>query len=84
MTPNPFDESKEQWRVDRLSLYMQKLKQVAKENNTELLDVWAMFEDYKKQNDSMKSLLLDGVHPNDTAHELIAKELSPIVAELLK
>lgn len=25
----------------------------------------------------MTSQLLDGVHPNDTAHELIAKELSP-------
>lgn len=84
MTPNPFDESKEQWRYDRLSLYMQKLKQVAKENNTELVDVWAMFEAYKKENETMKPLLLDGVHPNDIAHELIANELSQIVYELLK
>jgi len=75
MTPNQFDDRKEAWRLERLALYKDQLKRVAKENNLPLIDVWELNEQYKKENGSLTPLLLDGVHPNDEAHEIIAEKL---------
>ncbi len=59
------------------------LKRVAKENNLPLVDVWELNEQYKKENGSLTPLLLDGVHPNDEAHEIITEKLYIKIKNLL-
>ncbi|GGK33989.1 hypothetical protein GCM10007962_30550 [Yeosuana aromativorans] len=83
MTPNQFDERKEAWRLERLSLYKNELKRVAIENNLPLVDVWELNEQYKKENGSLSALLLDGVHPNDKLHEVIAEKLFTLIKGML-
>jgi len=83
MTPNQFDERKDKWRNDRLFLYVEQMRKVAKEYNTKLIDVWELNNDYLKKNPSLKPLLIDGVHPNDLAHEIIANEIEVFFSESL-
>jgi len=65
-----------------LTQYVQKVREVAKSNDVPLVDVNRLFEEYGQQEgQSVSDLLLDGVHPNDAGHRLVADHL---MKQLLK
>lgn len=96
MTPNPLrwtDKLKLRfgrapYAVDKpdgmdvfLRSYAQATREVAKDTGTPLIDVMAVFEAYgTKQNHSIDDLLLDGIHPNEKGHRLIADLLCQQIA----
>ena len=58
------------------------VRKLATEHKVPLVDIYQIFQDYNKQpNQSIDTLLLDGMHPNDRGHQIIAKIL---IAEILK
>jgi len=76
MTPNSFGADKAFWRHKRLAAYAQVLREVAASQQVELIDIWQMFEDFDAvEGQSKDDLMLDGVHPNDAGHRLIAERL---------
>ena len=62
--------------------YAASVRKLATEHKVPLVDIYQIFQDYNKQpNQSIDTLLLDGMHPNDRGHQIIAKIL---IAEILK
>ncbi|MCA9204545.1 MAG: hypothetical protein KDA59_15935, partial [Planctomycetales bacterium] len=62
-----------------LAKYNDVIRRVAKENQVELVDIRAaMFRHASRPGQSLDALLLDGMHPNDDAHALIAEQLAPV------
>ncbi len=77
MTPNPLGNRFEQWRHTRLAQYAEAAREVALSENVELVDVWKGYESYAKQpGQQVDDLLLDGMHPNDAAHAMVAELLT--------
>lgn len=73
MTSNHFGANKAQWRTDVLEVYVNRARQVADEQNVELIDVWQMYVDYNAvDGQAYDDLLLDGVHPNAEGHRMVA------------
>jgi len=65
-----------------LAKYAVSVRRLATENNIPLIDIYQVFQTYDKQSDqSIDTLLLDGMHPNDRGHQIIAKIL---IAEIMK
>ena len=64
-----------------LAPYCEAVRRVAREEGAELIDVQQAFPDQaQKQGVSVDALLLDGMHPNDQGHRLVADLL---IARLL-
>ena len=64
-----------------LKTYAETAREVAAETGTTLVDVYALFEAYDaKDGQSMDDLLLDGMHPNDAGHRLVAEALMGVIA----
>jgi lysophospholipase L1-like esterase len=63
-----------------LSPYAASVRLLAKREKLPLIDVYAAFQEYGTRH-SMDDLLLDGMHPNDKGHRLVADLL---MAEILK
>lgn len=59
----------------RLAQYVEVIKKLSEKYNTGLVDNFRLFSDYYAQNTSGEELLLDGVHPNDKGHALMADKL---------
>jgi lysophospholipase L1-like esterase len=65
-----------------LRAYAEKVRQIATTENIPLIDVYRIFEETEgKDGRSVAELLLDGIHPNDPGHRLLADQL---IALLLK
>jgi lysophospholipase L1-like esterase len=65
-----------------LLTYAASVRKLAKEHQVPLIDIYQIFQDYNRQpNQSIDTLLLDGMHPNDRGHQIIAKIL---IAEIMK
>lgn len=80
MTPNPLGRRYEPWRAKRLARYRTATIRVAKANRVVLVDVWKLFnKEIRENGGSMDDLLLDGMHPNDRAHKLIAEVLDNVI-----
>lgn len=80
MTPNPIGKKYESWRHKRLKKYMKATKRLANQQEIPLVDVWALF--YKNascQTEGVDALLLDGMHPNDAGHKIMAEALIKII-----
>ncbi len=61
----------------RLRLYVEVVRKIAKRESLPLIDVYQLFEKAgKEEGQSVRDLLLDGMHPNDQGHLLIAEELA--------
>ena len=76
MTPNPIGKKHEQWRYDQLKLYSDATRDLATKKKLHLADVWKLFNEYAQSNHSVvDSLLLDGIHPNEKGHEIMAAAL---------
>ncbi len=53
--------------------YAESVRRIAREMKVPLVDVYQLFVNYhQKDGSSMDDLLLDGIHPNDRGHRLIA------------
>jgi len=63
--------------------YVAAVRALAEEENVPLADVYRIFAEYAKHH-SYAQILLDGVHPNDFGHRLIADELLRIIPEVLQ
>jgi sialidase-1 len=61
-----------------LSKYNAALRQLAKDLDVPLIDVHAAFTKHGPD-----KLLLDGMHPNDKGHEIIAELLTPVLQKVL-
>ena len=75
-------------RVDGLCVtlrqYAESVRTVAKQEAVPLVDVFAAFEEYDKADgQSTDALLLDGMHPNDAGHAIIADMLLPKILAIL-
>ncbi len=100
VTPNPLRWSKATralygkppYRVqepDGFSLilrdYAELVRKVAREEKISFVDVYAAFDEYDRpKGQSMDELLLDGMHPNEKGHRLVADRLIPKVKEALR
>ncbi len=66
----------------KLQEYAEAVRRMAKSEDVPLIDVYHGFEDYAKTHgNSVDDLLLDGIHPNERGHRLVADQL---IAELLQ
>lgn len=70
---------------DRLIQYVKVVRHLARKYKLGLVDNYKLFIKFqRKSGESYDSLMLDGVHPNDRGHELIAGELVKEVLKILK
>ncbi len=80
MTPNQPRSDFEPWRRRRTLLYVNALRQVAKDAGVELVDVWEAYSRYHAvEGQSVDDLLLDQIHPNDQGHALVARLLAQTI-----
>lgn len=60
--------------------YVESVRRIAREEDIPLVDVYAAYEAYDKTgNQSADDLLLDGMHPTDKGHRLVADLLIPAI-----
>ncbi len=68
-----------------LTLYAQKVRDIAKSAQVPLVDVYQDFESFGKQDgQSTSDLLLDGMHPGKLGHRRIADQLISVLSETRK
>ncbi len=83
MTPNPIGKKFESWRYKRVENYAREVRDLAKKFEIPLLDTWNLFYSYaESRGDIIDELLLDGLHPNDLGHEVIAENLVKLIMEI--
>ncbi|WP_339903980.1 SGNH/GDSL hydrolase family protein [uncultured Cyclobacterium sp.] len=75
LAPNGLRGKYPEYQNVRLAQYVEVVKKLSVKYNTGLLDNFRLFSDYYAQNPSREELLLDGVHPNDKGHALMAEKL---------
>lgn len=74
MTPNALNRGKDY--SDRLLKYAEVVRELSKTYKTGLVDNLEKFYDYGRKNGLLlDSLLLDGMHPNDVGHKLMAETI---------
>lgn len=85
MTSNCIGAEFEQWRYKLTESYAQAARELSESQSKPIVDVWMLFESYGKQRGrSTEDLLLDGVHPNDRGHAIIAAALTDQIATILQ
>jgi lysophospholipase L1-like esterase len=63
------------WNV-LLKDYAQSVRRIAKARSVTLVDTYQVFKDYSaRDGHDLNDLMIDGMHPNDAGHALIAKHL---------
>ena len=63
--------------------YAQAVRETAEKHKVPLVDVYAAYLAYGKiENQSVNNLLLDGMHPNDKGHRIVAGLLIPEIVKL--
>jgi lysophospholipase L1-like esterase len=68
-----------------LKRYADAAREVARAEGVPLVDVYAAFEAHgKEKGHTVDELLLDGIHPNEKGHRLVADLLLARIPELLK
>ena len=76
----PYDPKVEDGFSAPLIPYVEAMRTVAEEEKVPLVDITRLFHDYGKAEGSQTDdLLLDGVHPNEKGHQLIAEALLPVL-----
>ena len=66
-----------------LQPYAEAVRVLAKEKKVPLIDVYAVFEAYGKvPGQSVDDLELDGMHPNDKGHRIVADLLIALILKL--
>jgi len=78
MTPGLLGSNLAPWRDARLATYADAVQKVAQDTDSPFVDVRAIMG----RMPSVDELLLDGTHPNDVGHMLVAEALTQLIAEL--
>ena len=79
----PYDPDDPQGFDAPLSPYRTAVREVADQEGAPLIDVFQAFADYaKRTNRPVDDLLLDGMHPNDEGHRIVAELLAEQVVKL--
>lgn len=81
MTPNRIT-SYNTVSEDRLTLYVQVIRDVATAQGVPLVDLWTRYTQYMADTAPKSTLTLDGVHPNGLGQTLAARMLIPAIQEL--
>lgn len=80
LTPNPIGRKYRGFHERRLKKYMKAVKRLAKNNSLPLINTWKIFPEYvRTKHEDIDALLLDGIHPNDEGHKIIAEALAKII-----
>jgi acyl-CoA thioesterase-1 len=79
LQPFPWSTSGKCYSTERMQLFNTALNTFCDNNNLLLVDVWNSFNTHP----DLDSLFFDGIHPNATGHELIARTVQPKLAELI-
>ena len=76
IAPNILGASYGDFQNKRLLKYVKVVRKLSRQYDTGLVDNYKLFQKYAKQNGiSYEDLMLDGCHPNDRGHKLIAAHL---------
>ena len=68
-----------------LETYADTVRQVAREQQVPLVDVWTLFRNAAaKDKNGLGTLLLDGMHPNDRGHRLVTDALRAVVSRVFR
>jgi len=74
----PYQPDREDGCNVRLLLYADVVREISRTRSVRLVDVFKLFEAAGSGRDrSVDDLLLDGIHPNEQGHQLIAEQLLP-------
>ena len=87
LPPNPLGSKYEQFRIDQVRKYADCIRDIAKEQDLILVDSWELFYGHANAIHTDKNidfLYLDGIHPNDEGHELIAEALFKQLCKKIK
>lgn len=80
LTPNPLGKKYKGFHARRLKCYKRTVRKLAKEKKVPLIDTWKLFTRYaRERHEGIDTLLLDGEHPNDNGHEIIARAVAAII-----
>ncbi|WP_339923737.1 SGNH/GDSL hydrolase family protein [uncultured Cyclobacterium sp.] len=85
IAPNGLRGKYPEYQNVRLKQYVEVVKKLAKRYHIGLIDNFKLFSDYydSKENRA-EEILLDGVHPNDKGHALMAEEISQEIVRIRK
>lgn len=84
MAPNCLGHAYPEFQNHRLARYVRVIRKLAKKYNTAFFNNYKFFKDYdSRRGQSMDDLMLDGVHPNDKGHEIMAGQLFKLILELI-
>ena len=78
LTPNPLGSKYEQFRIVQMEQYAHCVREIAKDREVLFVDSWELFYRHASENKvagNIDFLFLDGIHPNDLGHQLIAEAL---------
>ncbi len=85
IAPNILGDKYDKFQNKRLLKYVRVVRHLADKYKLGLVDNYKLFVNYQKKTDkSYEDLMLDGVHPNDLGHELIADELTKEIIKIIK
>lgn len=80
MTPNPLGIKFEHYRYQQLKKYRDACLSIARKHQIEAVDAWAIFlRQSKSEKNGVDALLMDGMHPNDVGHALMADAILQII-----
>jgi lysophospholipase L1-like esterase len=83
IAPNILGAKYPYFQNKRLLKYVKVVRKLANKFQTGLVDNYKLFRKYGRQNDNLiDDLMLDGVHPNDKGHELIAQEIMKEIVQI--
>jgi|TARA_R110002096_G_scaffold215671_6_gene403543 lysophospholipase L1-like esterase len=85
IAPNGLRGKYPEYQNVRLKQYVEVVKKLAKRYHTGLVDNFKLFSDYyDTEENRAEEILLDGVHPNDKGHALMAEEISQEIVRIRK
>lgn len=80
LTPNPLGTKFETFRKHQLKKYRNQCIQIARKKEVALVDAWKIFHVSSKNSKlGVDKFLLDGMHPNDLGHALMADAIISII-----
>lgn len=82
----PYDaDAEDGFESLHLRAYNEAVRALAQELKVPLVDVRAAYEDFAKaHNTTVDAMLLDGMHPGDLGHQLVAELLTPAIRDLFR
>ncbi|MEX2511856.1 MAG: GDSL-type esterase/lipase family protein [Cyclobacteriaceae bacterium] len=85
LAPNTLGKKFPGYQNERLRLYVNTVRTLSKTYQTGLVDNFKLFMDFQKNTGNpIDDLLLDGVHPNDVGHQLMAEEMGQEIIHIMK